>query len=289
VTNDGEVPMSFSWQYEAPFTLQPVSGQIAPGSAAKITAAFKPTEASVFVANCVCTVPGHTTHVIKLGGIGKYPFVAASAEKIDHGQVLTGQRSTTEFKLRNSSLVYARFKIVRTESDVEPVFSFEPKSGIIPPDGELTIAVLYAPKVTGTFSSDHYEVRTPGGNTVPLEVVGEAVGPTITLSKDIVNFGDVSIELPAKKSSRILESAQPRRRPRAPSAACTPCRSPCFAHLCAHSPSHCLHAHPHLHPHPHPLPPTSPLAFVPAPPSSHQLVRDPRAVRALRRRDERSL
>ena len=205
VTNDGEVPINFSWQCEKPFTLSPMSGSIAPGEHTVITAQFKPTDASVFVAHCVCAVPGHTSHVIKLGGIGKYPFLSATSEKLEFGPVLTGQHMTQEFKLKNSSLVYARFKVVRTDADVESVFTFAPTSGIIPPDGELTIAVMYAPKVTGTFTNDHYEVRTPGGNTVPLEVVGEAIGPTITLSKDVINFGDVPIELPAKKSSRILE------------------------------------------------------------------------------------
>ena len=205
VTNDGEVPLSFSWQFDKPFVLAPTSGTIAPGGAQTIRASFTPTDASVFVADCVCTIPGHMSHVTKLGGIGKYPFLSASMEKIDFGQLLTGHSATREFKLRNSSLVYARFKIVRVEHDVEAVFSFAPTSGIIPPDGEVTLAVMYAPKVTGTFTSDHYEVRTPGGNTVPLEVVGEAIGPEITLSKDIVNFGDVPIELPARKSSRVLE------------------------------------------------------------------------------------
>ena len=205
VNNDGEVPITFQWQCDAPFTLSPLAGKIAPGGAATISASFTPPDASVFVASAVCSIPGHTNHVMKIGGIGKYPFVNATAEKIDHGKVLTGGHSTKEFKLRNSSLVYSRFKIVRTVSDVESVFTFEPKSGVIPPDGELLISVYYKPRVTGTFTSDNFEVRTPGGNTVPIEVVGEAVGPVITLSKEIINFGDVPIQLPPKSSYKVLE------------------------------------------------------------------------------------
>ena len=205
VTNDGEVDVNFAWSCDPPFTLVPRSGKIAPGHSATITASFSPKDASVFVAHAVCTVPGHTSHVLKVGGIGKYPFLSATMERVDFGPTLTGQTQTQHLKLRNSSLVYARFKIVRTEADVESVFTFAPTSGIIPPDGELTIAVLYAPKVTGTFTSDHYEVRTPGGNTVPIECCGEAIGPTISISKPVVNFNDVEIVLPRKSSSRVLQ------------------------------------------------------------------------------------
>ena len=205
ISNDGEVPVTYTWDVPAPFTLTPSSGSIAPGGASLMTASFSPTDASVSVASCICHVAGHTSHVLKMGGIGKYPFLAATTERVDHGKVLTGGTSTQHLKLRNTSLVYARFQIVRTSRDVEPVFAFSPMHGIIPPDGELTIAQTYTPKVTGTFTSDAYEVRTPGGNTVPIECVGEAVGPEVSLSKDVLNFGDVVIELPAKSSSRLLE------------------------------------------------------------------------------------
>ena len=205
VTNDGEVPISFTLTSQAPFTLEPASGALEPGEAQAVTASFAPTEASVYVGSCVCNVPGHTAHVIKLGGIGKYPFLSSSASKVECGRVLTGQSETRTLKLRNSSLVYARFKIVRLDRDCEPVFAFAPTSGVIPPDGELTIACHYTPKVSGTFTSDHYAVQTPGGNTVPIECVGEAVGPDVELSKSLLNFNDVSIELPTKSSSRILE------------------------------------------------------------------------------------
>ena len=80
VTNDGEVPIDFSWTFEEPFTLTPASGSIGVGGTQTITARFAPTDGCVYVATCVCTVPGHTSHAMKLGGIGKFPFVEASAE-----------------------------------------------------------------------------------------------------------------------------------------------------------------------------------------------------------------
>ena len=79
VTNDGEVPIDFSWTFEEPFTLTPASGSIGVGGTQTITARFAPTDGCVYVATCVCTVPGHTSHSMKLGGIGKFPFVEARA------------------------------------------------------------------------------------------------------------------------------------------------------------------------------------------------------------------
>ena len=60
---------------------------MAPGASATITAQFTPTDACVYVASCVCTVPEHKAHLMKLGGIGKSPFIAASCERLDFGPV----------------------------------------------------------------------------------------------------------------------------------------------------------------------------------------------------------
>ena len=205
VTNDGEVPITFEWSCPKPFTLAPKTGSIPPGGSSTITARFSPTDASVYVAECVCSVPSHKSHTMRVGGIGKYPFLAASAERLQFGGVLSGQRATSHFKLCNTSLVYGRFKIVRTISDVEPVFTFSPSSGIVPPDGEQTIRVLYAPKVTGTFTNDLYEIRTPGGNAITIACEGEALGPEVQVSKEVINFGDLPITIPKKHVGRVLE------------------------------------------------------------------------------------
>ena len=205
VTNDGEVPISFSWTVVAPFSLSPRSGSIAAGSAATITVRFQPVDACVYVGYCVCTVPGHTTHTLKVGGIGKYPFVAATNETVDFSRVLTHTTETKHFKLMNKSLVYARWKIDRVAADCEAVYAFQPTSGIIPPDGETTLAVRYTPRVSGTFSHEAYKITTPGGNAVTVECRGESLGSEVELSRRVVNFNDVPIVLPRKTVGRVLE------------------------------------------------------------------------------------
>lgn len=41
-----------------------------------------------------------------------------------------------------------------------------PSEGVIPPEDEVVITTTYSPVSTGTFSRDHYEIVTTGGNKV---------------------------------------------------------------------------------------------------------------------------
>jgi len=202
ISNPGQVPVTFGWTCDGPFVLTPTAGAMAPGQSVTITARFTPKDASVSVSQCVCNIPEHTPHVMRIGGIGKYPFLACSEELIDCGAVLTGGLVRAEFTLANKLLVYARYSIVRRERDVGPVFSLSPTSGVVPPDGEQTVTLLYQPTVTGTYTREHYDISTSGGNTVTLAAVGEAVGPRVELSKSSVNFGDVPIERPNRCDKR---------------------------------------------------------------------------------------
>ena len=117
---------------------------------------------------------------------------------------------------------------------LQAVFTATPTSGIIPPDGEQTVSFHYKPKVAGTFTQEHYDILTPGGNSVVIEAVqrppprgtsttaaassttphltpsprpqvAEAIGPELELSRDHINFGDVPIVLPRKHVTRVLE------------------------------------------------------------------------------------
>lgn len=58
------------------------------------------------------------------------------------------------------------FQIRRLEGDREAVFSVHPCDGVIPPEDEVVVTATYSPVSAGTFSRDHYEVVTVGGNKV---------------------------------------------------------------------------------------------------------------------------
>lgn len=62
--------------------------------------------------------------------------------------------------------MYCDCQIHRLEGDRDAVFSVSPSEGVIPPEDEVVITITYSPVSTGTFSRDHYEIVTTGGNKV---------------------------------------------------------------------------------------------------------------------------
>ena len=186
VRNVGQQTATFSWKHGPPFTLRPLTGTVEPGKSSNIEVSFDPKDASVFVASAVCTVPGHDPLLMKMSGIGKYPFISSSDKSLDFEEVLTDIPSKMiqkEFELRNQSLVRATFKIVAVEHDHDPVFRFSPTTGVIDPESHIMVRVQYYPKAARTFTCDNFDIITPGGNTVRINCRALGIGPTVVLAK----------------------------------------------------------------------------------------------------------
>ncbi|CAD7702550.1 unnamed protein product [Ostreobium quekettii] len=69
------------------------------------------------------------------------------------------------------------------------------------PNGFAHVTVTFTPKSPGTFSLESYVFSTAGGNKVALSLQGKALGPTVRLSRQELDFGDVAS---GKMNSRIL-------------------------------------------------------------------------------------
>jgi len=215
--NVGQIPAAFNWSVCAPFGLEPATGVVAPGHAATITASYSPTDASVVDATAVCSIKGEQdSQVLRLNitGTGKYPFISADEPNVSFGHVLVG--STDEravvrtVTLTNPSDVPASFVIHPAEHDREPQFTLHPMEGVVPPGGALPIRVRYHPSFDGMFTCDHFDVVTPGGNTVRIAASGTAHGAEVILFRkeaasakrktkkkagkpNSINFGDVEL------------------------------------------------------------------------------------------------
>lgn len=154
---------------------------------------------------------------MKISGISKFTHISVSEQELSFGEILVGAPNTPraptekEFVLRNRSLVRASFQVVNMENDHEPVFSFSPLHGVVPPESSITIKVQYTPLSAGTFMCDHFDIVTPGGNRVRMTCKGRAMGPVVTLwkkNKDAnfvptrsINFHDI---VAGKSSSRVV-------------------------------------------------------------------------------------
>jgi hypothetical protein len=93
--NTGEIAAPFRWEAPFPFTLYPADGIIAAGSSMDIHVHFRPTDASVFVAQIVCFVGEgvvaiieHSSLKMKVSGVGKYTFLSLSDTEVDFQEVL---------------------------------------------------------------------------------------------------------------------------------------------------------------------------------------------------------
>ncbi|RQM20617.1 hypothetical protein B5M09_009150 [Aphanomyces astaci] len=149
---------------------------------------------------------------MKISGIGKYAYFAASETDLEFGELIVGGGSSLkhptdkEFILRNRSLVRASF-----QTDHEPVFFFSPLRGVIPPEASVPITVKYTPLSPGTFTCDTFRIQTPGGHHVTVSCRGKAIGPRVSLWKknlasnlikaNSLNFKDVQVGI---MSTRVL-------------------------------------------------------------------------------------
>lgn len=104
-----------------------------PGSKREFTVQFTPQEAKVVVQTAVISFKEEDKihqRVLKMSGIGKFPFVNISEEKLNFEQMTVGRSETKKITLRNHSLVPASFSIERLNDDgKDPSFSLSITSG----------------------------------------------------------------------------------------------------------------------------------------------------------------
>ncbi|KAG6974099.1 hypothetical protein JG688_00003237 [Phytophthora aleatoria] len=232
--NCGQIDALFDWTVPAagdhgrPFAVRPEFGRVKAGTSIELTASFCPSSASVYVTTTTCTVKPDTTEsfapahalveTMKISGISKFTHLSASETELNFGEMLVGAPNTSraptekEFILRNRSLVRASFSIENVESDHDPRFFFSPLSGVVEAESTVSIKVRYTPLSAGTFTCDHFDILTPGGNRVRITCKGRATGPKLSIWRknlesnfvpsQSVNFHDVLVG--EKVISRVI-------------------------------------------------------------------------------------
>ena len=194
LTNAGEVDAPFRWQQAQPFVIEPSEGVIPVGQSWNIRVSIFPTDASVFVAAVTCIV-GEGVHAIisdpiittRISAIGKYTYIVLSESVVDFGEVLSGNSADStkkEIILKNNSVVPAEYELVRHESDTDEVFEISPRAGVLPPQSQVPIIVMYSALASGCYSLDRYTFRTPGGCQTMLTCQGTSLPSIISAYKD---------------------------------------------------------------------------------------------------------
>ena len=202
LTNKTNHHANFSFDAST-FFFEPHKGTIPPRSSQEITISFTPQEAVVVVANTVLYVDDEPPRIIKLSAIGKYPYINLSASRLDFEYLLIGKKVTKDLIIKNLSQVPARFDIHKLEEDnfKDNSFSFDVRSGEIPPQASFLVKVIYEPHIAFFDSVVHFEVVCQGGNTIPFQCRGCATGFDVQLNPDSINFGELLL---GNTSTRLL-------------------------------------------------------------------------------------
>ncbi|XP_068428766.1 cilia- and flagella-associated protein 65 isoform X2 [Clinocottus analis] len=209
--NVSKLQTCFQWKCTAPFQLSPEQGLLKPGQECHITVVFRPQEALVYQqqANCTFGEEGDEEQSccsVLLQGLAKYPCLqlrspSAKDEKehcgseLHFGSVAVGQSLQKHFDIVNPSPVTGLFSLSRLSRGVhllESEFGCDVTKGNVPPGGSLRALVTYTPAVVDSVSIEYLSLKCRGAlNTTVLKLTGTCVGPKVSLSSSVLDFGCV--------------------------------------------------------------------------------------------------
>jgi len=182
-----------------------------PGGKREISISFKPEEAKVIISTAVFTFTEGDktcTKVLKMSGIGKYPYVNLSDDKLNFESLTVGKSLSKTVELRNHSQVTACFTIEKINDDGKDVsFKLSKESGTIVPGSSTNITVTYEPSLVGSFSNTQYSIKILGGNDLKLSCSGQALGSDVCLSSKSIHFGEVQLQNTTNRLLNIINES----------------------------------------------------------------------------------
>ncbi|XP_037646659.1 cilia- and flagella-associated protein 65 isoform X1 [Sebastes umbrosus] len=217
----------FQWDCTAPFQLSPEQGLLKPGQECHITVIFQPEEALVYQQQANCRFGGEgdkaeSCCTVLLQGLAKYPCLqlrnpgtkdekAQSDPELHFGSVAVGQSLQKHFDIFNPSPVTASFSLSRLSGGVPLLgseFSCDVTRGEVAPGGPLRVRVTYTPALVDSVSVEYLSLKCRGAlNETLLKLTGNCVGPTVSLSSSVVDFGCVEDEGVVVQTVELVNSS----------------------------------------------------------------------------------
>ncbi|XP_067459268.1 cilia- and flagella-associated protein 65 [Thunnus thynnus] len=209
--NVSKLQTCFQWECAAPFQLGPEQGLLKPGHGCHITVVFHPQEALVYQQQAYCRFGEEGDNemsccTVLLQGLAKYPCLqlrskSSKNEKeqggpvLHFGSVAVGQSLQKYFDIFNPSPVTASFSLSRLSGGVPLLgseFNCDITRGNVAPGGSLQATVTYTPAVVDTVSVEYLSLNCKGAlNKTLLKLTGNCIGPKVSLSSSVVDFGCV--------------------------------------------------------------------------------------------------
>ncbi|TSK92887.1 Cilia- and flagella-associated protein 65 [Bagarius yarrelli] len=217
--NASKLQTCFQWIVEPPYQLSPLSGVLEPGEQCRVSVTFKPQQALVYKTEAICTFgkEGENKCAILLEGLSKYPYLQIGSRGqeneggvLEFGSVAIGSCLEKHFEIYNPSSVLTTFSLTRmkTPALMESVFECDVQEGQMSPGSVLKVPVRYTPLTVDSTSVDYFHLSCPGGiSTDVLKVTGSCIGPVVTLSSSVVDFGCVEEGKEAKRIISIINTS----------------------------------------------------------------------------------
>ncbi|XP_070694450.1 cilia- and flagella-associated protein 65 [Pempheris klunzingeri] len=226
--NVSKLQTCFQWECDAPFQLSPGRGLLKPGQESHITVVFQPQEALVYQQRAFCSFGEEEDKTkscctVVLQGVAKYPCLQlcspdTKVEKeqcgpvLHFGSVAVGQSLQKHFNIFNPSHVTASFSLTQLSNGVPlsgSEFSCDVTRGKVVPGGSLQATVTYTPAMVDTVSIEYLSLKCRGAlNETLLKLTGECVGPKVSLSSSVVDFGCVGEGGTVVQTVELVNSSQ---------------------------------------------------------------------------------
>ncbi|CAL8266013.1 unnamed protein product [Lota lota] len=208
--NKSKLHTWFQWECPPPFHVSPDQGLLEPSQECLITVVFRPHEALVHQREACCRF-GDTGEellgrcTVLLRGPAKYPSLQLrctegeedpeATSELLFGSVAIGCHRKKHFSIHNMSPVTASFAFSRLQGGTPQLgseFSCDVSSGEVAPGASLRATVTYTPVVVNTVAVDYLTLMCPGAlNKTQLKLTGNCIGPRVTLSCSVLDFGSI--------------------------------------------------------------------------------------------------
>ncbi|KAG9271575.1 cilia- and flagella-associated protein 65 isoform X1 [Astyanax mexicanus] len=219
IRNVSKLRTGFQWVVEQPFELSPVSGSLEPGGAQKVTVTFKPQKALVYQTEATCTFgdDNESNCTILIRGLSKYPYlqiISPGQEEdcgvLEFGRIAIGSSLEKHIEICNPSPVGSDFTLTRVQKAalMESVFQCDVQKGHVAPHSVLAVPVCFTPLTVDTTSVEYFSLTCPGALSKDLlKVTGSCIGPVVSLSSSVVDFGCVEEGGEATRVIHVINSS----------------------------------------------------------------------------------
>lgn len=217
----------FHWECVSPFLLSPEQGHLKPEQEQYITVAFHPQEALVYQQPVSCKFGTEADQLesccsVLLQGLAKYPYLEFKCPTngkreehipvMDFGCVAVGHTLHKHFEIYNPSLVPVSFTLSRLSGGITllgSLFTCDITSAEVAPGASVQATVGFTPTTVDTTSVEYLSLICRGAiNKSLLKLTGSCIGPKVSLSSSLLDFGCVDQGKAVAHTVELVNSSQ---------------------------------------------------------------------------------